>query len=196
MMEDPMDSNQEAPRPEEAIQPAPADPSPGAPNVGAPVGPGPTAMPPLKPRRNRWLDVALGLAAVVAVAGIAFAAGRLTAPQPTFGLGANFGANGGGSAPGSSPGAGFRGGLGGTIALEGTITAVSADQLTLKLDSGQTVTVPLNAATAYHRQAAAGSADVQSGSKVLVQLQSSASGGGGIQTGQLAPAANVTLVSP
>jgi hypothetical protein len=196
MMEDPMDTNHETPRPEEPIQPAPAAPSATALQTSTPIGPVPAAVPSLKPRRNRWLDVALGLAAVVAVAGIAFAAGRLTAPQRTFGLGANFGANGTGAAPGSSPGTGFRGGFGGTLALEGTITAMSADQLTLKLDSGQTVTVPLNATTAYHRQTAAGAADVQSGSKVLVQLQSSASGGGGFRTGQLAPAANVTLVSP
>jgi hypothetical protein len=176
MMEDPMDTNQEAARTETAIQPTP--------------------VPLLKSRRSRWLDLALGLAAVVAVAGIAFAAGRLTAPQRTFGLGGNFGANGGGTAPGSSPGTGFRGGFGGTLALEGTITSVSADQLTLKLDSGQTVTVPLNAGTAYHRQTAAGAADVASGTKVLVQLQSSATGGGGFRTGQLAPAASITLVSP
>jgi hypothetical protein len=191
MMEDPMDTNQE-PRAEEAIQPAPAAPSATALQASTPIGPVPAPVPPLKPRRNRWLDVALGLAAVVAVAGIAFAAGRLTAPQRTFGLGAN----GTGAAPGSSPGTGFRGGFGGTLALEGTITAISADQLTLKLDSGQTVTVPLNATTAYHRQTAAGASDVQSGSKVLVQLQSSASGGGGFRTGQLAPAANITLISP
>jgi hypothetical protein len=195
MMEDPMDTNQE-PRAEEAIQPAPAAPSATALQASTPIGPVPAPVPPLKPRRNRWLDVALGLAALVAVAGIAFAAGRFTAPQRTFGLGANFGANGNGAAPGSSPGTGARGGFGGTLALEGTITALSADQLTLKLDSGQTVTVPLNGATAYHRQAAAGAADVQSGSKVLVQLQFSASDGGGFRTGQLAPAANVTLVSP
>jgi hypothetical protein len=155
------------------------------------------------PRRNRWLDVALGVAAVLAVAGIAFAAGRFSAPAQSafafrngaFGGNGGNGGNGPGAtlAPGQTPGA-FRGGLGGSLALEGSVVEVTADHLTVKLDSGQTVQVPLNSQTAYHLQAAGSSSDVQAGTRVLVQLQA-ATTGGGVRSGALPPASNVTVLS-
>lgn len=152
-------------------------------------------------RRNRWLDVALGAAAVIAIAGIAFAGGRLTAPAPTrtgFGGGnlpggGALGQGGATLAPGQTPGPGFRGGFGGAIALQGTITEVTADHLTLKLASGQTIQIPISSDTAYHREAAASSTDVQTGTQVLIQLQQSANGGG-IRNGQLPAARDVTII--
>lgn len=167
-----------------------------------PPQPQPLAAPvaPVRPaRRNRWLDVALGVAAVIAVAGIAFAGGRLTAPAATrTGFnGGNF--PGGGAfaslAPGQTPGQGFRGGFGGgAIALQGTITEVTADHITLKLASGQTIQIPISSDTAYHRETAASATDVQTGTQVLIQLQQSANGGGGIRNGQLPAARDVTIV--
>jgi hypothetical protein len=162
------------------------------------------AVPFVAKRRNRWLDVALGFAAIVAIGGVAFAAGRFTAPTATAfggnGQGRNFG-NGGGFGPGASlapgqtPGPGFRGGLGGTFAVQGTVTEVTADHITIKTDSGQSVQVPLDGNTAYHREAGATATDVQPNTKVLVQLQTGGdgTGGGGIRTGQLPPASNVTI---
>ena len=62
------------------------------------------------------------------------------------------------------------------------MTAVSADQLTLKLASGQTITVGLNGSTAYHSQAPATASDVTTGSTVQVQV--GRGGGNGAGQGQ------------
>jgi hypothetical protein len=142
------------------------------PGMAAPP-PGP-AFPPqaVKPRRNR-LDLLLALAAVVAIGGVAFAAGRMTAPAggPTRGA---FGANG---LPGQDTtrtgGTGaFAGGnrLGGTTAIKGQVVEITADHLTLKLASGQTVQIALAATTVFHQETAAAPADVATGRTVLVQL--------------------------
>ncbi len=172
--------------------------------VAEPPGPPPAAppgrLPPAK-RRNRWLDIAFIVAAAVAVSGISFAGGRLTAPAAGFtgrgGFGGGFGAGLDGSfAPGSSPGIGFRGGAGGVRAFAGAVVEMTTDHLTIKLDSGQTLQIPVSASTAYHSQAAASAADVQTGRRVLVQLQPQTAGASGAPTGQLAPASDITLISP
>jgi hypothetical protein len=182
---------------ESMSNPAPLE-NPTGPEPIEPASAGPR-MP--KQRRNRWLDVALGAAAVVAVAGIAFAAGRLTAPTgrvADFGNG-NFGNGnfpGASPAPGQTPGSGFGGGFGGALSLQGSIIEVTADHVTLKLASGQTVQVPLDGSTAYHREAAAIASDLQTGAQVLIRFQASTAGGGGIRTGQLPAASDITVISP
>jgi hypothetical protein len=136
------------------------------------------------------VNVLLGVAVVVAVGGVAFAAGRATAPTTT-GTG-RFGANGPGggnfvSGPGAS-GAPTRGGFGaalggGGITIEGTVTAVSADSITLQLASGQSITIPTTSDTTYHSQTAATSSDVASGATVKVELSGGRFGGGGQGSG-------------
>jgi hypothetical protein len=128
------------------------------------------------------VNVLLGFALVVAVGGVAFAAGRATAPAST-GTG-RFGANGanGGFAGGFGPNAsgapnrvfGGGGAAGGAIAIQGKVTAVAADSITIQLPSGQTVTIPTSDQTTYHSQTSATASDVTSGADVIVQL----SGGG------------------
>jgi hypothetical protein len=127
------------------------------------------------------VNVLLGFALVVAVGGVAFAAGRATAPTST-GTG-RFGANGGngGFAGGFGPNASgapnrvFGGGAaGGAIAIQGKVTAVAADSITIQLPSGQSVTIPTSDQTTYHSQTSATASDVTSGADVIVQL----SGGG------------------
>jgi len=148
--------------------------------------------------RSRWLDIALALAALLAVGGISFAGGRLTAPAARgagFGGRADFGGLGGSFAPGGSGGAGFRGAFGGLRAFEGAVVEITADHLTIKLDSGQTIQIPVSATTAYHSQAAASASDVHAGGRVLVQLQPRAAGTAG-SPGQLTPASEITLISP
>jgi hypothetical protein len=161
-----------------AGQPPAGAPFAGAP-AGAPFGPAPVTQTPLVPvtmrRRSTsalLVNLLLGVALVVAVGGVAFAAGRATAPAATAptnrnGLGGNgqfFGPNASG-APGRD---GFAGG--GGISLSGTVTAVSADSITLQLASGQSITIPTTDQTTYHSQTAATAADVTSGSSVIVQL--------------------------
>jgi hypothetical protein len=171
--------------------------------VAAPAAPPPATPTPepvvLPKRRSRWLDLVLGFAVVVAVGGIAFGVGRLTAPTASA-----FGANGQGRtftggrgpnaslAPGETPGPGFRGGFGGALSLQGTVTEIAADHISIKLDSGQTVQVPLDTSTAYHRETAAGSSDVKADTRVVVRFQPG--GAGGVRTGQLPTASDVTIV--
>jgi hypothetical protein len=136
------------------------------------------------------VNVLLGIALVVAVGGVAFAAGRATAPTTAAanGNGGRFGNGGpiigGPNASGAPTGnggfvgnGGFLGG--GGVSIEGTVTAVSADSITLQLANGQSVTIPIDAATTYHSRQAATAADVTTGSTVQVQLQ----GGRGIFNG-------------
>jgi hypothetical protein len=152
-------------------------PSPGPapvwqPDVAPPL-PGPAfAVQAVKPRRNR-LDLLLALAAVVAIGGVAFAAGRITAPAggPTRGP---FSANGlPGQDTNRTGGTGaFAGGnrVGGATAIKGQVVELTADHLTLKLASGQTVQIALAATTVFHQEAAAAAGDVSTGRTVLVQL--------------------------
>lgn len=182
---------------------APLDPP-----ATAPVTPGPTT--PTRPARsrNRAGSVALVVAALVAVGGLAFAGGRLTAPAAAatsnagnrFRSGgfpfASFDANGPGGAQV------FRGnGALRTISLHGQVTAVSSNSITILLDTGTSVTVPLDSQTTYHDATTGSSSDVTVGSTVVVEpgatsFQPGASFNPGAATGGLnfGPAVDVTVV--
>ena len=123
---------------------------------------------------------------------MAFAAGRATAPAAAATNGRGFNGNGqafggGGLAPNAS-GAPGRGGFGGAFAaggltIEGTVTAVTTDSITLQLTSGQSITIPTDSQTTYHTRAAAKPSDVATGSTVQVQLSGRGFTGGGGQDG-------------
>ncbi|HYU51155.1 MAG TPA: hypothetical protein VEO91_14625 [Candidatus Limnocylindria bacterium] len=172
-----------------------------APNAAAPASatePAPTVVP-ARPARRDPLPIVLALAALVAVGGVSFAVGRVSAPQAAARTGlsgaAGFPGTGqrgdqgnGQGLPGNGQGNGF-GNLGralGGLAIRGTVTAVAADHITIRLDSGQTVDIPTGTDTTYHRQAAATATDVAAGTAVIVQLQPNAAGG----AGQVAPNAS------
>lgn len=129
-------------------------------------------------QRLSLLNALLGLALVVAVGGVAFAVGRMTAPQtaafPNGGPGGgNFpGGPGASFAPGASFGGGPGGGLfgAGGVTLEGTVESVSGETLTIRTADGQTVEVTLPEGITYHSQSSASSDDVASGSTVLVRV--------------------------
>ncbi len=181
-------------RPTDPTQPAPAGnpfstpagtPAPGASPFASPAAPPPATAPvpvaPVKRRSSAGLlvNVLLGVAVVVAVGGVAFAAGRATAPTTTAANG-RFGGNGAGGFGPNASGAPGRGGAfqgvfgGGGVTVEGTVTAVAADSITIQLSSGQAVTIPTSSDTTYHSQTAASSSDVTTGATVKVEL----SGGG------------------
>jgi hypothetical protein len=162
-----------------------------------------------KPKSSggRGTSLLFVLAGVVAVGGIAFAAGRLTAPASAttagrFPNGQGFPANG--QLPANGQGfPGRAGGFGGT-SLAGTVDAVSADSITVKLESGTSITIPLDAKTTYYAAAAATAADVTVGSQVRVtpgaraadpgaSFDPNASPGAAISFG---PASDVTVVQP
>jgi hypothetical protein len=158
-------------------------------------------------RKRGVVDVVLVVAAIFALGGIGFAAGRITAPATTasvagagragngtFPGGGEFGAGGGNRGAGN--GFGFGGGAaGGGISISGTVTAVAADSLTLKLASGQSITIALDTTTVYHSQAAATVSDVTTGSTVQVQLtRGPGATGGGTGGLNLGAASSVTVI--
>lgn len=152
---------------------------------------------------SRWLNVALGAALLVAVAGVAFAVGRATAPASagTATTGNGFGGFGNGNGfpgrEGSFDPNGRGNGLGGGgLSIEGTVESVTADALTVRTASGQTITIGLGSGTAYHRQADASAADITTGSTVVVRVggfrPGNGNGNGGTAT--LGTASDVTVV--
>ena len=152
------------------------DPTPTTPVAPvAPVTPAPAEPVVVKPRRSsRWLDIALAGAAILAIGAVAFAIGRSTAPAAagTF--------ERGGIVPGGAivrpdgsfdPGAGpGRFAFGGGLSIDGTVTAIDADSVTLKLADGGEMTIELSGSTTYHEASDAASSDVAVGDDVSVKV--------------------------
>jgi hypothetical protein len=155
-----------------------------------------------KPAGSRILNLALAGALVLAIAGVAFAVGRFTAPATASaggfqnGNGGQFFRNGQGGQGGQGGGNGGQGGPGGLFAggltLEGTVESVTDTTLTLKTASGQTIQIALSGSTTYHAQTDATASAVTTGGKVLVRLN----GRGGFFGGNGGPAASGAPTSP
>jgi hypothetical protein len=130
-----------------------------------------------KPRGASAGSILLVVAALVAVAGVTFAVGRMTAPTSSGAGNRNVPGNGafpGGSfRPQGSFAPGGIGGLGaGSLTIEGTVASVADGEVTVKLSSGTTMQVKTDSSTTYHRAATASSSDVTVGSTVKVQVGS------------------------
>jgi len=163
-------------------------PASGAPFASIPTAP----LPPAPVRSKRRVDLQamlLAVAALVAVGGVAFAAGRLTAPAQTVsnrtGLGNGAFPGGGQFQGGGNGNGGFGNGnglgrLGAGVTLEGTVVAVASDHISLRLASGTTVDIPIDSSTTWHRQTAATSADATAGVSALIRLQPTGNGVGPI----------------
>lgn len=182
---------------DETLEPQPAPASPVTPTM-APTPPTPPVAPvaPVivtsRGASQRWLNVLLGAAAVLAIGGVAFAVGRSTAPAAAAGLGTfPGGQNGvilspdGSFDPGVVPGGGAGGpGLfgSGSITIEGTVASIDGGTLTITLASGETMDVTLDDETTYHAATEATADDVTVGDDVAVRLSGGrivADGGGG-----------------
>jgi hypothetical protein len=185
------------------FEPAPPEPDPvGTEAVpAAPVRPGTSRV-----RGTGWVNVALALAIAVAIGGIGFAAGRMTAPANPTGAGGTGRTFGSGQLPGGFQGGYFGGGLpggddgnggfrgvfgGGGASIQGTVESISGDVLTLKLANGQTIQISLSGTTTYHAQAAASSSDVKTGGTVIVRIQIDRGSGAGTAS---TTATDVTVV--
>lgn len=195
------------------LDPRLASIEPSAP-VGARLPVAPTKKPAGSGSSSRMANLLLGVAGVVAVAGIAFAAGRMTAPVAAAGDGRGFGGGGGnGEFPGGfgggagGNGGGFGGGLRGAGVLQGTVVAVAPDSLTLQIggvngNPGLEIKIPLAASTTVHTEVAASSSVLAAGQKVLVQLGAPTAGStpapaaSGAPRQVQAPASNVTIITP
>ena len=144
---------------------------------------------PTPPKRSSTGGYLLTLAAVIAVGGLAFAVGRVTAPAAAASVRS---ANGFGQGGVAGPNGSFVPGQGGAadggfaqraLATEATVTAVAADHLTIEIGtSGQTIDVRTDAGTTYHTQQAASASAVTAGSKVLLQFNAASAGAVGSPT--------------
>jgi hypothetical protein len=151
-----------------------------------PAGPAPTtqaAAAVVRPKRSpdRLLDAALVAAAALAIGGVAFGIGRATAPAAAF-------TGGGIDLPGGKvvgpngsfdPNDGPRVGLSGGPTIDGTVTAIEGDKLTVKLADGTEMTFTLDSATAYHQATDTSASDVTVGDDVSVKVK----GGGRVVAG-------------
>ena len=144
----------------------------------APIPVTPVVKP--KAKGGRLTNGVLAIAALVAVAGLAFAGGRATAPasaatgfQPPNGFPA-----GGptGSFDPSTLGGGF--GADRTVTLTGTVKSLDGSTLVITAADGTETTIDVSG-TSYHAQAAATAADVTAGDSVQVAV----SGLGGFRPG-------------
>jgi hypothetical protein len=153
------------------------------------------------------------VAAFVAIGGVGFALGHLTAPgaaaaaNPSGGLG-RFNRGGFPSlAPGQTfnPGqfGGGRGGLGGLSGdVSGTVQSISGSTMTIQESNGTIVTIDVSG-TAYHSEAAASPSDVKVGSSVTVQIDTNAlasetpnPSASGALGGRTLPAKDVIVTNP
>ena len=143
--------------------------------------PAPAAV--VRPRRssNRLLDAALVVAAALAIGGVAFGIGRATAPAAAFTGGPVQFPGGKVVTPDGSfdPNAGPRVGFTGGPTIDGTVTAIEADKITVKLADGTEMTFTLDSTTAYHEATAASASDVSVGDAVSVKVK----GGGRVAAG-------------
>jgi hypothetical protein len=161
--------------------------------IGDEVTPTPTPAPkktPIAPKKQDRTTLALLLiAAFVAVAGIGFAFGHLTAPSATAAAnptgGGRVGFGGGRALPSLAPGqtfdtSQFGGGAGGrglggvSGGVSGTVQSISANSITVQLANGTTQTIDISGTTTYHSAAAASSTDIKVGTSVTVQIDTAA----------------------
>jgi hypothetical protein len=143
------------------------DPAPVTP--AAPL-PAPAAAP-ARRRSSRALDLALAGAAVLAIGGVAFAIGRATAPASAataFAPGGVITRPGGSFDPGTGPGP--RLAFGGGLTVDGTVTAIDADSITVKTPNGTEMTFDIDGSTAYRQATDATAADVAVGDDVAVKV--------------------------
>jgi hypothetical protein len=169
-----------------------------------------------KPRKQDRTTLALLLAAaLVAVGGIGFAAGRFTSPAAASTGNGNgnsaFGRGGAGRnfpslAPGETLnagqfGSGNRTGItGGSVT--GTVQSVDSSSITLKLSNGSTVTIDLTGSTTYHSETAASADQVQTGGTVTIEIDTSAlasetpNPGASGQAGRTLTAKDILITTP
>ena len=185
--------------PGQSAAPEPVVAEPDATPFVPPAQGAPVAAVRAKPGGARLLNVALAGALVLAIAGVAFAVGRFTAPATASaggfpnGNGGGFFRNGQGGQGGANGGQGGPGGLfAGGLTLEGTVESVTATTLTLKTASGQTIQIALDGSTTYHAQTDATASAVTTGGKVLVRLN----GRGGLGGANGGPTASGAPTSP
>jgi hypothetical protein len=185
-----------------AFEPVEPEPEPTfEPEPGPPVFAPPSRSSGGSARTRLLVNGVLAVAFVILVGGVAFAVGRATGPSAAAAVAGNGGAllddvvrpgNGNGpfaGAPGDDDGEGRLGPGAGSVSIEGTVTTVAGDSMTIELADGRTVEVAIDENTGYHRQAGASASDVTSGTTVSVAVDGFRPGSGAGTT-----ATDVTIV--
>ncbi len=140
------------------------------------------------PRNRASTGTALLLVgALVAIGGVAFAVGRVTAPAAAAATNAG-GFGGTGRGAGTGEGGGFGGGTGGTgagglggaggfgrggaggVSISGTVVSIDGSTIQIKLTTGQTETLNLAPTVTYRDSTTGSAADVTPGSTVQIGL--------------------------
>jgi hypothetical protein len=165
--------------PSQPVAPMPS-PAPAPSTPVAPVAPVVAIAP--RPKSGGLLNLLLIGAAILAIGGVAFAVGRSTAPASAFpGVGdftqGPIVRTDGSFAPGAGGPRGFV--SDGGLAIDGTVTSVDADSITLTLENGDQMTFAVDDDTTYHEATEATPADVAIGDEASVKVD----GGGRIQSG-------------
>jgi hypothetical protein len=159
------------------------DPVP-APPVTPPQGFGPTSFAPVPlvatttPRKNRASagTALLLVGALVAIGGVAFAVGRVTAPAAAATTG-GFGGAGRGTGTGEGGTGGFgAGGFGGAgggrngggVSVTGTVVSVGTSTIQIKLSTGSTMTLNLGTNVTYRDSTTGSASDVTPGATVQI----------------------------
>jgi hypothetical protein len=139
--------------------------------------------------------------ALVAIGGVAFAVGRVTAPAAAAtpaagglgGAGRGAGANGEGGFGGFGGGAGGAGGFGGAagrgaagLSVSGTVVSIDGSTIQIKLANGTTETLNLSSTVTYRDSTTGTATDVIPGSTVQIGLALGA-GTGPTASGQPRP---------
>jgi len=141
---------------------------------------------PLKPakKQDRTTLALLLVAALVAVGGVGFALGHVTANTASPAA-ANARPSGRFNLPSLAPGQTFdlsqfggAGRVGGAANLSGTVQAINGSTLTLQEANGTTVTIDLSGTTTYHGETPATQSQINVGTGVTVQLDTGASASG------------------
>lgn len=177
----------------------PVSPPPAVPTYAPPTSFAPAPLVATTTPRNRAsLGTALLLVgALVAIGGVAFAVGRVTAPAATAatnGLGAGRGTGNGGTgfgpgasgAPGGFGGFGGVGRTGGGLSVSGTVVSIDASTIQVKLANGTTETLNLGSSVTYRDSTTGSASDVTPGSTVDIGLSLGA-GSGPTASGQPRP---------
>ena len=167
------------------VAPPGTTPFPSPTPAVAPVAPTAPVAPVLavtpRAKSGGVLNLLLIGAAILAIGGVAFAVGRSSAPASAFpGVGSltegPIARPGGSFAPGAGGPRGFA--SNGGLAIDGKVTSVDADSITLTLGSGEEMTFALDGDTTYHAATDAAATDVAVGDDVSVKVD----GGGRIQS--------------
>jgi preprotein translocase subunit YajC len=132
-----------------------------------------------QPAKSDRTTIALVLvAALVAVGGIGFAIGHVTAPSA---VAANTAGRAAFARPSLAPGQTFnpstagRGGLGSVAGgISGTVQSINGTTMTVQESNGTVVTVDLSGTTTYHGETTASPSAIQVGTGVTVQINTAA----------------------